>query len=221
MSGKVIVTISRKMGSGGSYVGKMVADRLAIRYVDREILRRLSAYLQEDEKILSGREERISGFWERVLQSFSYGVPETGYVPPPLRPIPDEDFFSAEAKIIRELAENSSAVIVGRAGFHILKGKPGLVKVLLHAPRESRIERVMKTYNIPDYDSARELVDESDRQRSRFLKVMTDHDWMDASCYHLCIDTEAVGFKGTMDMIISVAEKVRGPSSAKNKKAEH
>jgi cytidylate kinase len=220
MSENIIVTISRQMGSGGSYVGKMVADRLGIRYIDREILRRLSAYLREDEKILAEREERICGFWERILHGFSYGVPEMGYVPPPLRIIPDEDFFAAEAKIIKELAENGSAVIVGRAGFHILKGKPNLIKVLLHAPREFRMERVMKIYGIAEYSSADELVFESDRQRSRFVKTFTDHDWMDASCYHLCIDTEAVGFPRTVEMIVSLAEKARGASSVKNRRAE-
>jgi cytidylate kinase len=207
MPENMLVTISRQMGSGGSYVGKMVADCLGIRYVNREILRRLSAYLHEDEKILADREERICGFWERILRGFSYGVPETGYVPPPLRIIPDEDFFAAETRIITELAENSSAVIVGRAAFHLLERRANLVKVLLHASREFRIERVMKIYHIEDRRNAEDLVIESDRHRCRFVKAVTGHDWMDASCYHLCIDTEAVGFPRTVEMIISLAEK--------------
>ncbi len=220
MAENVIVTISRQLGCGGSFVGRKVADRLGIKYVDREILRRLSAYLQEDENILAEREERVSGFWEKVMQTLSYGVPEAGYVPPPLRAIPDEDLFAAEAKIIKELAENCSAVIAGRAGFHILKGRPNLAKVLLHAPREFRIHRIMKVFNIPDYSSAEELVDESDRQRRKFVKVVTDLDWTDASCYHLCVDTEASGLSGATEMILTLAEKIRKSSYSEEKKAE-
>jgi cytidylate kinase len=220
MRENVIVTISRQMGSGGSYVGKIVADHMGIEYIDREILRRLSAYLHEDETILAEREERICGFWERTLHGLSYGVPETGYVPPPIRNIPDEDFFAAEAKIIKELAGKGSAVIVGRAGFHILKGRANLVKVLLHASKEFRIERVMKIYDIEDRRNAEDLVIESDRQRCRFVKTVTGHDWMDASCYTLCIDTEAVGFPRTVEMIVSLAENAREALSGKDGRVE-
>ena len=220
MTPNVTITISRQLGSGGSYVGKHVADRLHIKYVDREILRKLSAYLQEDEKVLSGREERVSGFWERVMQTFCYGVPEAGYLPPPLRTIPDEDFFAAEAKIIREVTGDCSAVIVGRAGFHILKGRPNLVKVLLHAPREFRVQRIMKIYSIPDRESAEAILDNSDRQRAKFVKTVTGLDWMDASSFNVCVDTEAAGFTGTTEIILRLVENILHTSSAKGEKAK-
>ncbi|HET6419078.1 MAG TPA: cytidylate kinase-like family protein [Geobacteraceae bacterium] len=213
MHQNVIIAISRQLGSGGSLIGRQVADRLGVKYIDREILHQAAELLHESENILSEREERLSSFWERVARAFCYGVPEAGYVPPPLRPIPDGELFFAESTIIRKLTENCSAVLVGRAGFYVLRDKPNLASVLLHAPSEIRIRRVMELYSIDDALQAAEIVDDADQQRAKFVKVMTGADWTDARNYHLCINTAKTGFDKATEMIMSLAEKTRKNSS--------
>ena len=49
----VTVTIARLMGSGGSYVGRLVARRLGFKYIDREILYEAARRLGTDEKFLA------------------------------------------------------------------------------------------------------------------------------------------------------------------------
>ena len=209
MPRKVIITISRQLGSGGSFIGRQVAERLGIKYVDREILHQAASLLDENETELSAREERISTFWERMMQTFCYGVPEAGYNPPPLRPVADDELFAAESKVIRKLAESCSVVIVGRAGSQILKGFPNLVSVFLHASKDFRIKRVMEIYNITDTRQAEEIVTDSDLQRKKFVKAMTGADWSDAMNYHLCIDTEVAEFTAATELIINLADKIR------------
>jgi cytidylate kinase len=213
MPRNVIIAIARQMGSGGSLIGMQVADRLGIKYIDREILHQAAELLHETENNLSEREERLSSFWERVARVFCYGVPEAGYVPPPLRPIPDGELFNVESTIIRRLTENCSAVLVGRAGFYILRDRPNLVSVFLHAPREARIRRVMELYSIDDAGQAAEIIDDADQQRRKFVEVMTGKDWTDVRNFHLCIDTAKTGFDTATEMILSLAEKIRKGSS--------
>lgn len=213
MPRNVIITISRQLGSGGSFIGRKVAERLGIKYIDREILHQAASLLHESENELSTREERLSTFWERMMQAFCYGVPEAGYVPPPLRAIPDDELFATESKIIRRLAENYGVVIVGRAGFHILRGRPNLVNVFLYAPKEFRCKRVREIYNIVEAGQAEEMINDADLQRKKFVKVMTGADWTDSLNYHLCIDTEAAGFTTATEMIIRLAEKIKEGSS--------
>ncbi len=208
MQQNIVIAISRQLGSGGSLIGMRVADRLGIKYIDREILHQVAELLHESENNLSEREERLSSFWERVARAFCYGVPEAGYVPPPLRPIPDRELFTAESTIIRRLTEDRSAVLVGRAAFYILKDRPDLVSVFLHAPREARIRRVMELYSIADAGEAAEIVDDADRQRGKFVEVMTGMDWTDARNFHLCIDTAKVGFDTATEIILRIAEKI-------------
>ncbi len=209
MHENIIITISRQLGSGGSLIGMRVADRLGIKYIDREILHQAAELLHENENNLSDREERLSSFWERVARAFCYGAPEAGYVPPPLRPIPDAELFAAESAIIRKLTENCSAVLVGRAGFYILRDRTNLVSILLHAPREARIGRVMELYSIEDHGQAADIIDDADRQRAKFVEVMTGADWTDARNYHLCIDTAKAGFDMATELILSLSKKIR------------
>jgi CMP/dCMP kinase len=209
MPRNVIITISRQLGCGGSFIGRQAAAQLGIKYVDREILLQAASLLDENENELSAREERISTFWERMLRTFCYGVPEAGYNPPPLRPIADNELFAVESKVIRKLAESYSAVIVGRAGSHILSGLPNLVSVFLHASMEFRIKRVMEIYNIADTGRAEQIIADTDLQRKNFVKAMTGTDWSNAMNYHMCIDTGVAGFTAATQLITNLADHIR------------
>lgn len=197
------------MGSGGAYLGRRVANRLGFKYVDRDILKRATEYLGESEENITFREERVSGFLENLLKGFIYGSPETAYVPPSIRPVYDVDLYKAEAGIIAGIADRDNAVIVGRAGFHVLEDRIGLASVFLHAPEDFRIRRVTEGYGISVQEEAVALVRQSDLQRRRFIKAVAGVEWTDARCYHLCINTGAAGLATAEDMIVELAEKVR------------
>ncbi len=205
----ILITISRQMGSGGSYLGRRVADRLGFRYVDRDILQQATKYLGESAEDMAFREERVSGFLENLLKGFIYGSPETAYMPPSIRPVYDVELFNAEAGIIKSIADKHNAVIVGRAGFQVLKGRPLLVSVFLHAPEDFRLRRVTEAYNLSSPAEAAALIRQSDTQRKRFIKTIAGVDWTDARCYHLCINTGAAGLSVAEEMIVELAEKAR------------
>lgn len=205
----ILITISRQFGSGGAYIGRNVAKRLGYEYIDREILRQAARYLGRDEEALSGREERVAGFWENFFNAFASGIPEAGYVPPPIRPVYDRDLFDAEAAIMNEMAERRDSVIVGRAGFYSLRGRPGLANVFIHASKDFRIARVTEVYNIRTMEEAASLVDGMDRERRRFIREMTGADWTDARNYHLSIDTGRVDFASAEEMVLKLMESVR------------
>jgi cytidylate kinase len=205
MTTAAVVTISRQLGSGGAYLGQRVAARLGLRYLDRAILRLAARELNEQEGDLAAREERLTGFWEKLLRQFAVGVPEAGYVPPPLSVAPDEELFAAEAAIIRKTAAAGGAVIVGRCGFHVLREVPGVMNVFLHAGEGFRCRRVMALYGVGDPAVARRMVADSDRQRRRFVEAMAGVDWTDARNYHLSIDTGFAGLEQAEELIVRLA----------------
>ncbi|MDA8168986.1 MAG: cytidylate kinase-like family protein [Nitrospiraceae bacterium] len=205
----ILITVSRQFGSGGAYLGQRLAKRLGYKYLDREILSRATEYLGSEEDLLSKREERLSGFWENILRAFMLGTPETAYVPPPIRPVYDADLFKAESMIISQTADRYDSVIVGRGGYSILRGRPGLVNVFVHAPMDFRIRRVMEGYKIASRDEAASLIEETDGARGRFLDSITGGSWTDALNYHLCIDTARAGFDAAEEMAIALVDSVR------------
>ncbi len=212
---KIVITITRQMASGGSFLARSLAQRMGFRYVDRDILNEAAKVLGTEERELVGREERLSTFWENLMRNYSYGATEVAYVPVPKRPIYDRDLFDAESKVIKEIAAGHDAVIVGRGAFHILKGHPGLVKVFLHAPVDFRLSRLLAVRG-GDRDQTRLEIEASDRDKERFMREMTGVNWTDAQYYHLCMDTSVVDFMVIEEMIVQLVEKIRERQGVKS-----
>ncbi len=207
-SHNIVITVSRQMASGGTYIAHSVARKLGFKYLDNEVLYKAAKFMGADNRDLSDREERISGFIEKIVRSFSFGSPEAAYLPPSLHPVHDIDLFDAEARIIQEVAGSCNVVVVGGAGFYVLRDHPGLVKVLIHAPLGFRVKRLMEVRNIVDKDIAIAEIEESDKRKEKFLRTITGVEWIDARNYHLCIDTSAEGFEGAIETIVKLAEKI-------------
>ena len=211
----IAITISKQMGSGGSYVGYLVARELGFKYIDREILREAATRLGTDTSVLEAHDERSCSLMDDLVRAFSFGTPETAYVPPLSRPVYDKDLFTLESRIMNEIVDRCSAVIAGRAGFHVLRERPGVIRVFIHAPLEFRVERVMQAQHITDARVARAKVEESDHTRSKFVRDMVGVDWTDARNFHLCIDAGAVGFHASAEMIIKLARGKLPPGEMK------
>ena len=69
------ITVSRQMGSGGTYVGFELAKALGFSYIDREILRRAARLLKTDEVSLEEYEQKSSGLIRNLLRTFALGTP--------------------------------------------------------------------------------------------------------------------------------------------------
>lgn len=197
------IAISRQLGCGGSYIGRLAAQRLGYRYVDREVLRQAARLLGVMEEEVRDREERLTRAWEEILKILSLAGPESIYVPPPMPMIYDKDLYEAESAILKKIAGERSCVIVGKGGAYILKGHPRLLRVFLHAPLDFRISRLMRIFGIADPAETRARIATSDENRKRFHRSMAGVDWTDARNYDLCINTAAVGFIEAREMIVS------------------
>jgi cytidylate kinase len=204
---KITVTIARQMGSGGSYVGRLIADRLGLRYVDREVLHAAAEALGLEAGEVAAREERVSPFWGKLLSVWGFGQPDGPYTPPPLRQVSDKQLFDKETEIMKGIADEGDCVIIGRGGVHVLRRHPGMVNVLCIAPLRFRVERVMKVYDIADKEAACSMIKQSDQMRKRCFAKMTGYDWTCADNYHLCVDTSLMPLPQTADMIIEIIRR--------------
>jgi cytidylate kinase len=207
----IVLAISRQFASGGSYIGQAVAQRLGLRYTDRDILARAAAESGLSEEELRAAEERAGGFWSNAVRQYSIGAPEAPFIAPLARPLFERDLFRLESAIIREIAARFDAVIVGRAGFYVLADYPGLVSVRVHAREEWRARRAMTVYGLQSEQEARELLRHSDRQRAKFIRTFTGRDWNDAAVHHLCVDTGVLGLEVATEIVVQlVARRMAG-----------
>ncbi|MBV9927339.1 MAG: cytidylate kinase-like family protein [Acidobacteria bacterium] len=188
MEFRTTVTIARRMGSGGTYIGRVIAERLGLRYVDREVLQIAAERLGVECSALEPNRERVAGFWERFLGSLSFGPPEGTYAPPPVLTYSDRALFECQTGILREVAARDDCVIVGYGAAYVLPRHARMVNIFFHAPKAYRVRRVMELYDLEN-ERARGMVEESDRLRARYFQEMTGRDWSCADNYHLAVDT--------------------------------
>ena len=211
---KTTITISRQMGSGGSYIGQIVAKRLGLKYVDREVLHLAAQEFGCDEQTIAARSERVTSFWAKVLGSLSYGPPDAHYSPPPLGNFSDRELFDKQTQILKQLASQEDCVVVGWAGVFLLPRHRGTFSVFCHAPRRFRVNRIMKIYNDLNDEKARSLIVESDRTREIYFNEMTGHDWTCAKNYNLSIDTSLQPLEQIAELIVELSQRGRTATTA-------
>jgi cytidylate kinase len=206
------VAISRQRGSGGTFVGREVADRLGLRFVDREMLRVAAEYFQHHD--LPAATEPVGSWWTRIGQAFAMGGPDARFAPPSVESVYEGDLFEIEERLLREIIDGEATVIVGRGAAQTLKRRAGVLSVFLHAPESWRVRRVQEVYRVNDQRAAEQMVQESDRSRARFIQTLGDVAWTDVRAYDLSLDTSSITIDGAVKLIVEAARAGVAPTRA-------
>ena len=201
---KTTITISRQMGSGGAYIGQVLATHLGFKYVDREVLHLAAEEFGCDDHTIASRAERISSFWERILGGLTFGTPDSPYNPPPLRAFSDKQLFEKQTEILQKIASKHDSIVIGWAGVYVLPRHAGMFNVYCHAPLRFRIRRMMNVYQDLNAENAGALIRESDEMRERYFAEMTNREWTCSNNYHLAIDTSLMPLDDIAQMIITI-----------------
>lgn len=201
---KFVITISREVGSGGRTVGNKLAERLGVRFCDKQIIKRLTSAFN-----LNANEiERIKGVKRNWLEDlFSRISPEFGsemFIPrgaeePPV--VTSDEIFACERQILLSLAEESSCVIAGRSGFFVLKDHPNKFDVFIHASLPKRIERVMRRQELSEKE-AEEVIDYVDKARENYISKFASTSRYDLRNYDLVLNMDYLTEDEAVDLIL-------------------
>ena len=191
-----IITIARGYGSGGKTIGKMLAEKLNISYYNRELLRMASDESGIHERLFGEADERVRpGLFK------SSGVYKGELLPPESDDfVSDDNLFNYQAKVIKELAERESCVIVGRCADFVLAGRQNVIRLYVHAPFESCVKTVMEMYGMSRRE-AEKVITATDRHRSAYYKYYTGRQWNDAGNYDLCLNSAELGFEKCVEIV--------------------
>lgn len=202
---KFIVTINRQFGTGGHVIGERLAERLGVKFVDKEILSSAAKLLEVDKTVAEKLAMKKPSWWDDFVTSCSMTTEafsiENQYdkVEPSTKQL-----FQAQSCIIRQIAEMESCVIIGRCGFDILKDEPNTLKIFLHSPIESRVKRIAVTENISENEALKKIK-KMDELRESYTKAYTGKYWWDARNYDFCIDVDKMSVEKAVDKILELA----------------
>ena len=195
-SDQLIIVIGRRFGSGGRRIGKLLAQRLGLRYFDRAPLSECASSLGFDPSIFVMADEKKPSPL-RSLISTAFGVAEqctSGG-------ISREELYRAQGEVIRRLASEGGCVFVGRSADYILRHHPKLVSIFLTAPLNYRAKATVAAGEAPDEAKARDMARSKDRDREGFYNFFTGRQWGSADNYHLTADTSLLSDEAVCEMI--------------------
>lgn len=194
---KYIVTIARGFGSGGKTIGKMLAERLGVKFYDKDLIRIASD--------VSGINEALFGQNDEKTKSGVFGKPgvyKGGVIAPGKSGyISEENLFNYQAMVIKQIASEGSAVIVGRCADYVLRDEPNVVRVFIYADEENCIRNAAEVRGITDRKEAIKTIAATDKERAAYYKAHTGREWIDARNYDLCLNSGDLGFDKCVDII--------------------
>ena len=205
MNKKIVITIARGYGSGGKTVGKMLSKELNIPFYDREIL-----YMASDDSginlgLFQKNDEDVNiGLFDSSTKQYSGSI-----IPPEDSKFTSkENLFNYQAKIIKQLADNESCVIVGRCADYILKDYDNVIKVFIWAPHEVCVNTVMDMFAMSEKEADKKIK-KTDKHRSDFYHYYTCREWDNARNYDLCLNSADLGFSGCVKAIKAYIDVLR------------
>lgn len=176
------IVIGRQFGSGGHDLGKALAKRLGCAFYDNEIIQMAAGSTGYTPQFIQKKEENMTN-------SLLYDLVNQMYIYSSEHKAPKDEIFESEAKVIRELANKESCVIVGRCGDYILRDQPNCLRVFLHASLPYRIKRIAYTEVLDEKDAKQKILT-TDQRRADNYRYYTHQIWGHASNYDLTLDTE-------------------------------
>lgn len=203
----MLITISRQFGAGGSEVARLVAGALGWHVVDNEIVDRVAHRAGLTPDAVAEQDERAPGFVERLARALAassqeFAVPEIGVAVRPAEP----SLVHLTEMVVKEIAAEGRAVLVGRAAPAVLGREAGVLHVRLVASREYRIAAVMQSEHL-DRRAAERMMDSTDTERARYHREHYGRDWDDPVHYHLLLNTGLLGIEAAADLIVAAARR--------------
>ena len=188
----VVITVSREYGSGGRYVGRLIADKLGIKFYDKEIITKLAEATGLSEEYIENNEQKRDA--SAILNNgFYMGLDNA------------DELFVKESELIKELAAKDSCVIIGRCADFILKDEKNVIKVFVYSSMEDKIKRATQIYGYEE-DKAKKEIERIDKLRANHYKHYTDKDWKDFSNYDICINSDLLGVEKSAEVICNMAK---------------
>ncbi|MCR5691019.1 MAG: cytidylate kinase-like family protein [Eubacterium sp.] len=188
MDKQIIISIGREFGSRGHVVGQMLAEKLGIQYVDRNMLEDIAEEKDIDQDLLHALDEKKPKvFLSRTVRGYSNA--------------PEDAVAQMQFEYLLEKAEaGESFVVIGRCADYVLRENPNLVTVFITASEEEKIQNVMSKRKV-ERKEAKQIMKRHDKNRKTYYSQHTPYKWGSASHYDLLINSSKLGLEGTARLI--------------------
>ena len=193
-SGKqVVITLAREYGSGGRYIGKLVAEKLGIKLYDNQFILQVAKETGLSAEYIEDNEQKRELF-ANLNNGYYFGLNNS------------DELFIKESELIKKTAEQSSCVIVGRCADFILKDNKDVIKVFVYSNMEDKVKRATDIYGL-DKNKAEKEINRINKLRANHYKYYTEKEWKNPENYDICINSDGLGVEKAADLICEMVNK--------------
>ena len=189
---KKIITISREFGSGGRFIGEEVAKKLGFACYDKNIIGQIAEksglapeYIRESAELSPKKGLFAYAFAGRDITGKSV----------------EDLVYETQRKVILELAEKESCVIIGRNADFILKDRDDVLNVFIYGDLPEKVERICRLYHVSEQEAVRMMTD-IDKRRMTNYNFYTEQKWGKASNYTVCLNSSRIGYESCEEIIV-------------------
>lgn len=191
----LIITINREYGSGGRYVGEILAKRLGVKLYDKDLIMMVSnesglsaSYIEENEQNV--KDKLLANFNSQYYNNLTN----------------DDNLFIAESNAIKEIAKKGACVIIGRCADYVLKDEENVFKIFLYSDDENKVKRAVKYYGLEEKNALKEI-NKINKARQNHYNHYTGGEWKDLDHYDFSINVDKFGVEKTAEMIENLVAK--------------
>ena len=190
---QVIITIAREYGSGGRYIGRLVAEKLGIKFYDKDFIQKLAKETGLSEEYIENNEQKrdtLAG----LNNGYYFGLNNA------------DELFLQEAELIKKVADKESCVIIGRCADFILQDRGNVMKVFVYSNMEDKVKRATEIYGL-DKMKAEKEIKRINKLRANHYKYYTEREWENHDNYDICINSDTLGVEKSADLICEMVKE--------------
>ena len=189
-----VITISRQFGSLGRTIAHRLAETLQIEFYDRDIVEETAKRMGLPVSVVSNKEEISNTAFFKRLYPLGMGLGSM-----------QDEIFSIQENIIRDLAKRESCIIVGRCADSILMDMENHLNVYVYAPAEARLKNCTQILKM-DEKTARRMIREVDRSRELYHRRYCPEYNGPSTNKDLMLDSSRFGIDKAVDLLAYIAK---------------
>jgi cytidylate kinase len=195
------IAISREAGANGSEIGRLLGEKLGWPVYDYQLVEKIAGEMDLRSLLLESVDEKRKSWFNECVDSFCSGraVTECAYV-------------HHLVETLLTLAVHGECIIVGR-GANVVAPAETTMRVRLVAPLADRIATVQKRRNLTAAE-AKKWVEETDRQRSNFIKDHFHKAADDPHLHDLILNTARFSLEECVEIIVDALHRMKAPAGA-------
>jgi cytidylate kinase len=204
-----VITLRGQTGSGASDIGHEVARLIKGDYVDRQVIAEVAELLRRPKEQVEDKERSSPDLFKRIMDPLRRVLARSGRIESAYsrtweEPLDDHEYINALESVVRDLSTEENIVMVGRGTQFILRNNRAVLHVLIVAPLEERLNRVMKDLDAPREEALR-YIEENDAGRRSFVQKFFQADMEDPQHYDLVLNTRYLDSHSVARLIVAAA----------------